>query len=579
MKISFRRLLSVVLTLCLFAALLSVGVWADDPIEIKAELGTALSYTVEQDGTATGFELVSGTLPSGVNPALSGGKVKLAGTPAASGDYSFELKVKTADGESTFSFLIVVAEAAPAPEETASPEPTPEPTPAPTPVPAPSITKDPTGESVIEGDSAIFIAHADYADEVVWRIESPDSSKSYDAKDVGRYFPGAYADGYDDDTLVLYNIRYEMDGWKAVCKFIGPSGTAFTKGAVITVDRSGLMRPVITKDPFVTPDSDTLSVTATDPNGGTLTYQWYSSSDNSNVNSDKSDILIEGANSSTFVPPETPGTVYYYCEVTSTLNNQISTPSYSRVAAVTHAVPATPEPTPEPTPAPTPESEPAGDPATPAARSAAKMSSSKFLLILMGVLILALIAAAVSLVIISRREKQLDEEETAREEMARKARSIEQSRASAGAVKAAAAQHAEKPTAPVSPVFAEREPTEPEVSAECAPAADEPAEPETSPAEETALPEKAPARDEAAAPLSGEEAELPKSEDFMLDGWYCEKCGTFNRGRRCTACGEEKPADALQYVCDNCGWTAPDPQHPPRFCPDCGSPYAAADKK
>ena len=77
MKISFRRLLSVVLTLCLFAALLSVGVWADDPIEIKAELGTALSYTVEQDGTATGFELVSGTLPSGVNPALSGGKVKL----------------------------------------------------------------------------------------------------------------------------------------------------------------------------------------------------------------------------------------------------------------------------------------------------------------------------------------------------------------------------------------------------------------------------------------------------------------------------------------------------------------------
>ena len=65
----------------------------------------------------------------------------------------------------------------------------------------------------------------------------------------------------------------------------------------------------------------------------------------------------------------------------------------------------------------------------------------------------------------------------------------------------------------------------------------------------------------------------------MLDGWYCEKCGTFNRGRRCSACGEEKPADALQYVCDNCGWTAPDPQHPPRFCPDCGSPYAAADKK
>ena len=41
----------------------------------------------------------------------------------------------------------------------------------------------------------------------------------------------------------------------------------------------------------------------------------------------------------------------------------------------------------------------------------------------------------------------------------------------------------------------------------------------------------------------------------------------------------EKPKDAVQYVCDRCGWTNPDPDHPPRFCPDCGAPFAAADQK
>ena len=41
--------------------------------------------------------------------------------------------------------------------------------------------------------------------------------------------------------------------------------------------------------------------------------------------------------------------------------------------------------------------------------------------------------------------------------------------------------------------------------------------------------------------------------------------------------GAEKPKDAVQFVCDKCGWSNPDPEHPPRFCPDCGAPFAAAD--
>ena len=100
--------------------------------------------------------------------------------------------------------------------------------------------------------------------------------------------------------------------------------------------------------------------------------------------------------------------------------------------------------------------------------------------------------------------------------------------------------------------------------------------------EETPSPAPAPEIAAAAAALTGkqsagkEQAAGP-AESFDLDGRNRKKCGSFNRGHTCSACGAEKPKDAVQYVCDRCGWTNPDPEHPPRFCPDCGAPFAAAD--
>ena len=163
----------------------------------------------------------------------------------------------------------------------------------------------------------------------------------------------------------------------------------------------------------------------------------------------------------------------------------------------------------------------------------------------MGVLILALIAAAITLVIVSRKEKELEAEEEAEAED-RLSRSEEASRV----FKAAPA--AVKADAP-----AEEKPAEP---TNAAPAAEN----ETRGAHE--------------APAEPEGGEAADPDSFVLDGWYCVKCGSFNRGHNCSACGEEKPKDAIQYVCDKCGWTNPDPAHPPRFCPDCGAPFAAADK-
>lgn len=56
------------------------------------------------------------------------------------------------------------------------------------------------------------------------------------------------------------------------------------------------------------------------------------------------------------------------------------------------------------------------------------------------------------------------------------------------------------------------------------------------------------------------------------DGWLC-KCGTVNKGKFCMECGAKKPAGAPLYRCDKCGWEPEDPNHPPKFCPECGDAF------
>ena len=69
----------------------------------------------------------------------------------------------------------------------------------------------------------------------------------------------------------------------------------------------------------------------------------------------------------------------------------------------------------------------------------------------------------------------------------------------------------------------------------------------------------------------------PAAAGAEARGWRCNKCGALNKGRFCTECGSKKPAGALQYRCDKCGWTPPDPTRPPKFCPECGDPFGDED--
>ncbi|MDR1119812.1 MAG: leucine-rich repeat protein [Dysgonamonadaceae bacterium] len=79
--------------------------------------------------------------------------------------------------------------------------------------------------------------------------------------------------------------------------------------------------------------SVTLTVTASVNDGGTLSYQWYSNTSNSNTGGK----VINGATGNSYSPPTTvKGTIWYYVVVTNTNNRMYYTVSVtSRAASVT----------------------------------------------------------------------------------------------------------------------------------------------------------------------------------------------------------------------------------------------------
>ncbi len=64
----------------------------------------------------------------------------------------------------------------------------------------------------------------------------------------------------------------------------------------------------------------------------------------------------------------------------------------------------------------------------------------------------------------------------------------------------------------------------------------------------------------------------PKPTTPATDSWTCA-CGTTNTGKFCMNCGQSKVAPK-PTKCPQCSWTPADPANPPKFCPECGAPFA-----
>ena len=149
--------------------------------------------------------------------------------------------------------VISTPEPTPAPTPEPTPEPIPSPTLAPTPeptleptvepepepsAPAPEIYKNPRREKHIPGQTAVFIAGADPYVEAGWRAVSPDGlDVSLEAfKNV---FPNCSVMGTYTDTLTIYNVSLDMNGWSFYCVFVNEGSQAKTDNAALFVHLPG----------------------------------------------------------------------------------------------------------------------------------------------------------------------------------------------------------------------------------------------------------------------------------------------------------------------------------------------------
>ena len=96
------------------------------------------------------------------------------------------------------------------------------------------ITKNPTNERHFVGEYAMFVAGANNYDRIEWRFTAPNGGDlSLDA--FKAQFPACSVDGQGTPTLVIHNIQYGMEGWRAYCRFYLGSSCADTTGASIGV--------------------------------------------------------------------------------------------------------------------------------------------------------------------------------------------------------------------------------------------------------------------------------------------------------------------------------------------------------
>ena len=100
-------------------------------------------------------------------------------------------------------------------------------------------------------------------------------------------------------------------------------------GPAEIIDASGVETPTVSITADVEGKNVTLTAKASASDGGTLSYQWYSRSDN-NTNGTP----VQGATGETYAPPtSSPGTTYYYVKATNTLDGK-SASAFSNILGV-----------------------------------------------------------------------------------------------------------------------------------------------------------------------------------------------------------------------------------------------------
>ena len=222
------RILAVLMLASMLLAALPLTASAAEVYYVNGTVGESLYYVFFNDN----YDIVeytdsTGNVP-GVNVIIpSDGQVAISGTPTQAGHFVLEVSVYTQRAGCTNIVLdITIVEALKIPE----------------------VTKSPTSETVVEGESATFIARATDVSWYDWHIAIGGADLSCD--ELASYFGGkVYASCTDGETLVIYNIPPELNGAYIWCNFVGQDGSASSGTARLTVIREEDATPKITKNP------------------------------------------------------------------------------------------------------------------------------------------------------------------------------------------------------------------------------------------------------------------------------------------------------------------------------------------
>lgn len=214
----------------LFAWVMPISVQAVEHVEFTGTVGIAATFRIFEIND----DIVESTEHTGNVPGMmvvlpSDGVVELAGTPTQAGNYRLDMTVV---GQRSEYHVQVDVTISPAKQETGEG--------------TPKITKHPTGETIVEGQSVTFIARADNTRQYAWELVNSDGNTISCAalpKTLGK------VTGANSEKLVISNVSLSLDGSYIRCRFVGAEESVYSDYAELTVISKEDALPVITKHP------------------------------------------------------------------------------------------------------------------------------------------------------------------------------------------------------------------------------------------------------------------------------------------------------------------------------------------
>lgn len=457
MSKKIKGLFSMALVLCLMMALFSLGAYAANAnvsCTLNQDMGSVAVYKGTSNIQSCSY---NGSIPSGLQLSYIGADIYLAGTPTAAGTYNAEISMQTEAGAVSFGLTVTVTEAS-TPVQTAPPTQTNQPpviTKNPT---GETVDVGGTAQFVARADGATSfvwrIVSADTTNTVTAneasyyfgvtvsgqdteRLTLSNIPKSMNGWAIECKFTNAAGSSYTTGAILTVrggtttntNTNTNTNSNANTNTNTNTNTSTNTNGNTTNTNtntslntntnantNSNTNGDAATNTELETPsivtqpkpaqlnpgERTTLSVAATAPASGILTYQWYVS-DTDNMSDAKP---IDGANSANYTPTQTDGTKYYCVGVWVSKDGEKGATTRSELVEVSYENNLAPSPSPSASPTATADSNSSNG-----SYDRGSSSTLIFYIVVAGLALLAVGGILVYLVIVNSRKGKDDDDE------------------------------------------------------------------------------------------------------------------------------------------------------------------------